>query len=221
MAYYKSAQKLRRDNALSEITSNATLKAQALTNLGLADVAGVGIEVASGKTLAVSNSLTLAGTDGTTMTFPSTSGSIATLGGAQIFTGAKTIGSGTSLTVAGLFQVTSIASRAMNLGGGTVSQATNVNTDVTVNAASGVITTQSASTAAQAYEAGFTVTNSTVAAASVVLARIADYSGTLSTNGIPDVKVDTIASGSFHIRVGNIHATNALSGTMKIHFIVV
>ncbi len=36
-----------------------------------------GVAVASGKTLTVSNSLTLAGTDGTTMTFPAVSGNVA------------------------------------------------------------------------------------------------------------------------------------------------
>lgn len=44
----------------------------------------------AGKTLTFSNSLTLAGTDATTMTFPSTSGTITTLNLAQTFSAAKT-----------------------------------------------------------------------------------------------------------------------------------
>jgi hypothetical protein len=44
----------------------------------------------SGKTLTFNNSLTLAGTDATTMTFPATSGTVATLNNAQTFTAAKT-----------------------------------------------------------------------------------------------------------------------------------
>jgi hypothetical protein len=50
----------------------------------------LGVAVASGKTITVSNSLTLAGTDGTTMTFPATSQAIAGLGQAQTFTGNQT-----------------------------------------------------------------------------------------------------------------------------------
>jgi hypothetical protein len=48
------------------------------------------ISVASGKTLTVNNTLTLAGTDGTTMTFPGTSASIARTDAAQTFTGDQT-----------------------------------------------------------------------------------------------------------------------------------
>jgi hypothetical protein len=43
----------------------------------------MGSQVASGKLFTVNNTLTLAGTDGTTMTFPATTGTVATLGQAQ------------------------------------------------------------------------------------------------------------------------------------------
>lgn len=46
----------------------------------------LGDAVASGKVLTVSNSLTLAGTDGTTMTFPGSSGTVVTLDAAQTLT---------------------------------------------------------------------------------------------------------------------------------------
>jgi len=48
------------------------------------------LTIANGKTLTANNSLTLAGTDATTMTFPSTSQTIAGLGLAQTFTAAQT-----------------------------------------------------------------------------------------------------------------------------------
>ena len=48
------------------------------------------LNVASGKTLTGSNTLTLAGTDATTMTFPATSGTVATLNTAQTFTALQT-----------------------------------------------------------------------------------------------------------------------------------
>ena len=48
------------------------------------------LTIADGKTLTASHSLTLAGTDSTTMTFPSTNASIARTDAAQTFTGAQT-----------------------------------------------------------------------------------------------------------------------------------
>lgn len=49
------------------------------------------VSVTSAKTLSVSNSLTLAGTDGTTMTFPSTSATIARTDAANTFVGTQTL----------------------------------------------------------------------------------------------------------------------------------
>ncbi len=51
----------------------------------------IGDVITSGKSLSVSNSLTLAGTDGTTMTFPSTSATIARTDAANTFTGVQTM----------------------------------------------------------------------------------------------------------------------------------
>lgn len=107
---------------------------------------------------------------------------------------------------------------AVNLADGYVSQLTDINTGVTINGASGVITTQTATTAARAIETGFTVTNSAVLAGSIVVAKISDYSGTFFTNGVPDVAVSTIAGGSFILKIMNTDAITALNGTMKIHF---
>jgi hypothetical protein len=55
-----------------------------------APVAGATLTIAEGKTLTASHSLTLAGTDSTTMTFPSTSAAIARTDAAQTFTGNQT-----------------------------------------------------------------------------------------------------------------------------------
>lgn len=55
------------------------------------NVAYVGTITASGKILTVNNTLTLAGTDGTTMTFPGTSASVARIDAAQTFVGAQTM----------------------------------------------------------------------------------------------------------------------------------
>lgn len=54
----------------------------------------LGLSVASGKTFTASNTLTLAGTDGTTMTFPSTSATIARTDAGNTFTGNQVVSSG-------------------------------------------------------------------------------------------------------------------------------
>lgn len=55
-----------------------------------APAAGATLTIADGKTLAANHSLTLAGTDGTTITFPSTSATVARTDAAQTFTGTQT-----------------------------------------------------------------------------------------------------------------------------------
>ena len=80
-----------------------------LTYTGAGAVSMVGLEegslnadsVVSGKTLGVSNSITLAGTDATTMTFPSTSATIARTDAANTFTGTQTVGALVATTVNG------------------------------------------------------------------------------------------------------------------------
>jgi hypothetical protein len=52
-----------------------------------------GVAVVSGKVLAVNNSLIFSGTDGTTMTFPSTSATLARTDAANTFTGVQTMAS--------------------------------------------------------------------------------------------------------------------------------
>lgn len=66
-----------------------------------APATGATLAVADGKTLTASNSLTLAGTDGTTMTFPSTSATVARTDAANTFTGHQTIEGVTSTGATG------------------------------------------------------------------------------------------------------------------------
>lgn len=79
-----------------------------LKDSGLTLTASTGtITITNGKTLSVSNTLTLAGTDGTTMTFPATSATIARTDALQTFTGVQTfstaIAVGSGGTGAGTF----------------------------------------------------------------------------------------------------------------------
>lgn len=57
--------------------------------------------IASGKTATVNNTLTLAGTDGTVMTFPSTNATIARTDAANSFTGVQTVASTTATPAGG------------------------------------------------------------------------------------------------------------------------
>lgn len=75
----------------SEALTNKTINGNTFT-AGTYTLTGVAV-----KTLTFNNSLTLAGTDGTTMTFPSTSATIARTDAANSFTGTNTFGSATSL----------------------------------------------------------------------------------------------------------------------------
>jgi hypothetical protein len=101
--------------------------------------------------------------------------------------------------------------------GGTVTQATNRTTGVTLNKLSGAITTNNASLAAEG-TADFVVTNSTVAVGDVVVVSV--RSG--SNGGGTIVSVTGVAAGSFTIRVhnGNVAAGTAETGAIIINFVV-
>jgi hypothetical protein len=71
---------------------------------------------------------------------------------------------------------------------GTVSQATDINTGVTLNKESGVITTQAATTAAHGCDA-FVVTNSKVLSTSAVFVSMGSYSGSLIIENPATAKV--------------------------------
>ena len=89
-------------------------------------------------------------------------------------------------------------------------------TSVTLNKHSGIITTVSASTAANGCE-GFPFSNNKIAASDVIQVAIMTYSGTFGTNGIPTVAVSAIGGGSCTVQVCNA-GTGGLSGTLKISF---
>jgi hypothetical protein len=74
------------------------------------------LTIADTKTFTVNHSITLAGTDSTTMTFPSTSASIARTDAAQTFTGTQTfsgpiVGGAQSLSGAGAVNITQLTTK--------------------------------------------------------------------------------------------------------------
>jgi len=97
---------------------------------------------------------------------------------------------------------------------GTVTQISGPSTAVTLNTASGVITTVSQSLT-QGNKNIFPVNNSLVTASSVIL-----VSAQYPTAGAPLVYIDSISAGSFQITIANPMAT-AMNGVVKVHFFIV
>lgn len=99
--------------------------------------------------------------------------------------------------------------------GGAVTQATSITTGVTLNKATGQVTTVAATTAAAA-EDTFTVTNSVMAATDVVVLTTT-YAGA----GTPIVYCKKAAAGSFDVTISNLHASAALDAALVINFAIV
>ena len=95
-----------------------------------------------------------------------------------------------------------------------VTQLSALTTAVTVNAHNGTITTVSTNLAGS-LNAAFTVNNSKVTTASKILLTL-DYNGT----GLPCLVTNTIANGSFVIKIYNISPTIALNSTLKISYLI-
>ena len=135
-------------------------------------------------------------------------------------TDALTVDANQDVTVnAGSLIVTSATEGIVHTGSGTVTQATDHTTGVTINATSGVITLAAVALNA-ATNAEFTVTNSTVQTDSVIILTVQDENTT--NNAQLTACTHTIANGSFKISVFNPAATGATSATAsKIHFLVI
>jgi hypothetical protein len=135
-----------------------------------------------------------------------------------ISTAVNGIGSGTfalSNPVLGLANATSISATTSLLSsgnggvgynagaGGSVSQATNKTTAVTINKICGQITMSAGSLSSNA-EATFTVNNSTVSSTDVIIVNHAS----VGTSGAYVVMISNVSSGSFNITVSNISGSS-------------
>jgi hypothetical protein len=78
------------------------------------------LTIADGKTLTASNSLTLAGTDATTMTFPSSSATVAGLGIAQSFTAKQTFTGATASLASAFINATEYSTISATAATGTI-----------------------------------------------------------------------------------------------------
>ena len=141
-----------------------------------------------------------------------------TAGGA--ITTALTADSAQDVTVnAGSLIITGAAEGIVHTNSGTVTQATDHTTGVTLNTTSGVITLAAVALAATT-NAEFTVTNSTVQADSVILVTMQDEN-TVDNKQLA-CAIHTIAGGSFKISLVNPHSATSTSATAsKIHFLVI
>ena len=81
--------------AVSDLTAGRAVTASSINKVAItAPATASTLTIADGKTLTASNTLTLAGTDATTQTFPTTNATIARTDAAQTFTGDQTFGTG-------------------------------------------------------------------------------------------------------------------------------
>jgi len=98
----------------------------------------------------------------------------------------------------------------------TVGTATSTAGAATINTQAGLITTEALTTAAGATYT-MTLTNSNIAAGSVLMVTVGK--GT-ATTGEPVQQFTTCAAGSAVILIRNVAAAAALNGTIKISFVV-
>ena len=120
-----------------------------------------------------------------------------------------------TLTPNGTGEVQLTGKFGYSTGGGTVTQASNKTTAVTLNAKSGAITMNNAALADDA-TAAFTLTNSFIAATDVLIVNVAS----VGTAGGYQLTVGAVAAGSCSISVMNVSG-GALSQAIVLNFVVI
>lgn len=208
----------------TETFTNKTLTSPVLTTptLGIASAttinkitltapaAGATLTLTDGKTLAATNTITLSGTDSTTMTFPATSASVARIDAAQTFTGVQTFSStivgsinGNAATVTNATLTT-----ALTVNTGTVQLKGNAANTSTLTIGAGAVSVSGTNTGDQT-----TVTGNAGTATALQNARTI---GGTSFDGTANITVAT-ATGGFTVSGGNlVLGTNSLTLTGSI-----
>jgi len=106
---------------------------------------------------------------------------------------------------------------------GTVTQITSITTGVTLNTLAGLITTASLGIIPPDTSKTFTVTNSNVTAASIIMATVNDFGtgGVWGTNGIPIVTIDNVTAGAFDVVINNAGVNGTGGQTLLVAFNIV
>jgi len=184
-------------------------------------IAGGGAAAAGGAMTVSGGASSGSGTGGNAIVAGGTSSS-GTAGSVLLKTAnttALTIDENQNTTLGGHAIITAATDGIVHTNSGTVTQASNHSTGVTINATSGVITLAAVALAA-ATAAEFTVTNSTVQTDSVILVTMQDENTT--ANAQLTAGIHTITDGSFKILLHNPAATGSTSTTAsKVHFLVI
>ena len=117
-----------------------------------------------------------------------------------------------ALTVKGTSNLNSIRLTSKS----SITQGTSLTTAVTLDSPCGFVTTLNTSGALLTTlgSAVFTVNNAHVRSDSIVHSNIVDFSGA----GVPNIRVGSVADGSFLIVLRNVDWINPLTGTIKIGF---
>lgn len=155
----------------------------------------VGVIVTSAKSLSVSNTLTLAGTDATTMTFPSTSATIARTDAANTFTGHQTIEGVTSTGATGTGLLVFGSSPSLTTPTLGVATATSIN-GLTITSSTGTLTITNLKTLSVSNTLTFTGTDSSSVAfgtgGTVVYTSVTTLASLTSANGSTIPASDTL-----------------------------
>jgi len=137
-------------------------------------------------------------------------------------TDALTVDGNSDVTVnAGSLIITSATEGLVHTNRGSVTQATDHTTSVTLNATSGIITLAGVALNAGA-EAEFTVTNSTVQADSMIMLTVQCPAAASATDNATMVaQVSGVSAGSFNVRLTNPGAGNVSTNAHKLNFLVI
>lgn len=201
-------------NAASVVTVQGSQSLTSKTYNGLTVTTTTGtLTIANGKTVTINNSITFAGTDSTTMTFPATTATIARTDAAQTFTGVQTFTSPattTSITTGSTsFTAWAGATTLLTIGGtGASASMFMPSTLDTTSSTTGAIRTSGGISAAKAMNVGTAITVGTTIelgnASDTTLSR--SSAGVLAVEGVvvPTISsTNTLTNKRVTLRVGS------------------